>query len=613
MSVRKKRLLPNLASIKLSLPTGLLIWMAFMLFITNQISVAADFSSSSSAINPASSATSSSNPQAVSTVQPSSTILIPQINSLSGALPGQSIPPVQSVNPQIATTVQPPLLKNFDYSVNLKSNVFGSQLFTGSFAKQGVTQFNPDYMITIGDQLQVRLWGGYVFDSLLTVDPQGNIFLPQVGPIKVLGVHNQNLQSLVESAVRRVFRANVFSYASLAKAHPVRVFVGGFVNRPGLYYGTSMDSLLHYLDQAGGIDAERGSFLNVQIKRGKQIRATLNLYDFLLQGRIPLIQLADGDVIFTSPRQNTTLVSGLATNTKRFEFQSKTLTIAQLSRLAKPSTSATHVRIVRNLGVIKNIEYYPLAQANNVEINNGDEIEFTADKKPGTITVRIEGEHQSPQEYVLPYGAHMGDLLRQIKFSERSDTSSIQLYRQSMIERQKASLAISLKKLEANVLTARSDTSEEASLRKDEADLILQWIERAKTIEPKGQVLIAQAENRDDLLLENADVIKVPPRDGLVLVSGEVLFPNTIAYDHELSVEDYINLAGGYSQNADDSKIIILHRDGSFDDGSKISELRAGDGIMVMPKIDVKSFQIAKELLQILFQIGIAASVVLLL
>jgi protein involved in polysaccharide export with SLBB domain len=99
----------------------------------------------------------------------------------------------------------------------------------------------------------------------------------------------------------------------------------------------------------------------------------------------------------------------------------------------------------------------------------------------------------------------------------------------------------------------------------------------------------------------------------LVLVGGEVLFPNSIAYDHSLSLENYINLAGGYTQNADNSRVVILHRDGSFEDGASNPELRAGDGIMVMPKVDVKSFQIGKEVLQILFQIAIAAGVFLLL
>ena len=50
-------------------------------------------------------------------------------------------------------------------------------------------------------------------------------------------------------------------------------------------------------DQAGGIDVDRGSFLKVEVKRGQQVRATVDLYDFLLNGTIPQIQLADGDVI----------------------------------------------------------------------------------------------------------------------------------------------------------------------------------------------------------------------------------------------------------------------------------------------------------------------------
>ena len=156
--------------------------------------------------------------------------------------------------------------------------MFGAQLFTGAFARQGATQFNPDYAVAIGDRIQVRMWGAFEFDAGLIVDPKGNIFLPHVGPVLVLGVRNQDLQRIVQAAVRKVFRANVFSYASLATAQPVRIFVGGFVHRPGLYYGTSMDSLLHYLDQAGGIDPERGSFLNVQVRRGNDTRAPVNLY-----------------------------------------------------------------------------------------------------------------------------------------------------------------------------------------------------------------------------------------------------------------------------------------------------------------------------------------------
>jgi protein involved in polysaccharide export with SLBB domain len=581
----------------------------FILLTINAASFAAGITQTQSTVPNATSLTTNAT-QVQSTVPNATSTLFNSISLPTTTVPIPStIPPVSpSVTVPAATSVKPQLL---DYSTNLTTEVFGTQLFTGNFAQPGVIQFNPDYLIAIGDQIQLRLWGGYTFDSVLTVDPQGNLFLPQVGPVKVLGVRNRELQSLIESTVRQVFRANVSSYASLAAAHPVRVFVGGFVKRPGLYNGSSMDSLLHYLDQAGGIDPDRGSFLNVQVKRGKQTRTTLSLYDFLLQGRIPLIQLADADVIFVSPRQNTVVVAGKVANAKRFEFQNNALTVAELSQLARPSTAVTHVRIVRNKGVIKDIEYYALAKANDIPIHNGDIIEFVADKKPGTITVRVEGEHQSPQEYVLPYGAQIGEVIQKIKFSPRSDVKNIQLYRQSVQERQKAQLETSLRQLEASVLTARSSTAEEAQLRKEEAALILQWVERAKQITPNGQVLISQAENRDGLLLENGDLIKVPSLDGLVLVSGEVLFPNTIAYDEALDLEDYLNLAGGYTQNADNSRIIILHRDGSFDDDPSDSDLHAGDTIMVMPKVDVKSYQVWKELTQIIFQIAVAASMLL--
>jgi protein involved in polysaccharide export with SLBB domain len=511
--------------------------------------------------------------------------------------------------PPVAVVKTPPPW--FDYSGNLTSDVFGAQLFTGAFARQGATQFNPDYAVAVGDNVQVRMWGAFEFDNLLTVDPKGNIFLPHIGPVNVLGVRNQDLQMVVEAAVRRTFRANVLSYANLAAAQPVRVFVGGYVHRPGLYNGTSMDSPLHYLDQAGGIDPERGSFLDVQVKRGNDVRAKINLYEFLLEGRMPLVQLADGDVIFVTARRNTVKVIGLAESPKRFEFTAKNLPVSDLIHWAKPLAKATNVRIVRNSGTVKNVEYYSIEESGPVNLQNGDELEFTADKKPGTITVRVEGEHLSAQEYVLPYGARLGDLLQNVRFSERSDLDSIQLFRPSVKDRQKMMLQSALKNLEATVLTARSATQEEAQLRKTEADLILQWVERAKAIEPTGQVLIAQSKGRDQLLLENGDILRVPTRDGLVLVSGEVLFPNTIALDPKLGVEDYINLSGGYTQKADTSRIVIAHRDGSFEDAKNNGKIRAGDEILVLPQVETKSLEITRAITQILYQIAVSARVLL--
>jgi protein involved in polysaccharide export with SLBB domain len=552
-----------------------------------------------------------------STATVPSTAAAPIAPMSSGATPQMSTTaPVTTALPVPTIDTQPP--QSYDYATNLKSDVFGANLFTGSFAREGATHFNPDYLVASGDYIQVRFWGAFEYDAPLNVDPQGNIFVPHVGPVHVLGVRNQDLQQIVETAVRNVFRANVYSYASLAAAQPVRVFVGGFVNRPGLYSGTSMDSLLHYLDQAGGIDVDRGSFLTVQVKRGNHTRATLSLYDFILQGKMPVIQLADGDVIFVSPREHTVKVNGLAGNAKRFEFSDDARSIADLIKVAKPQAQATHVRVTRNTGTTKNIEYYPLSEAEHITLQNGDDIEFTADKRQGTITVRVEGEQQGGQEYVLPYGTRLGKLMQQIHYSERADRNSLQLFRSSVVSRQKDMLKASLKRLEAAVLTVRAGTSEESQLRKEEADLMLQWVERAKTIEPSGQVLLAGADHLDDLLLENGDRINIPAIDNLVLVSGEVMFPNTVAMAADKGIDDYIDTAGGYSQNADHSRIIIAHRDGSFEDTEshagwfdEDTSIRPGDEIMVLPRVDPKYRQLFKEVSTMIYQMALGARIIL--
>jgi hypothetical protein len=202
--------------------------------------------------------------------------------------------------------------------------------------------------------------------------------------------------------------------------------------------------------------------------------------------------------------------------------------------------------------------------------------------------------------------------LRQIRFSQRSDAGSIQLFRQSVKDRQKTMLEASLHSLEQAALTARSGTSDESQLRRNEADLILQWIDRARKVEPLGQVVIGQGPARDDLLLENGDQLHVPTRDGLVLVSGEVLFPNAVAWQAGLAADGYVARAGGFTQKSAARRIVVAHADGSFEEVSVQSRaVRSGDDLLVLPRIDTKSRQILKDMTQILYQIAVSAKVVL--
>ncbi len=499
-----------------------------------------------------------------------------------------------------------------------KVPVFGENLFSGAFSTDSFTGFNPDYVINIGDRVELKMWGAYEFEAALTVDAQGNIFVPRVGPIKVQGIRNADLARVVRTKIKSVYKSNVGSYVNLTAAQPVKVFVTGFVSQPGMYSGLSSDSLLYFLDQAGGIDPERGSFIDIEITRSGQVLTNADLYRFVLEGTRIQHQFQDGDTIVVKPRLNMVEVGGLVQNANRFEFRSSVLRLTDLLDLAKVAPEATHVRIARNTGNYRNIDYLKLDAIKGVLLYSGDRVIVTADKKPGTISVRVEGEHGSPQEYVLPYGSRLGDLLAKISYTDNTAVGSISLFRESVRERQKAMLQQSLKTLESSVLTAHSATSGEVEIRKGEADLVLQWIERAKSIEPKGQVVLGNRARANETVLENGDVIRVPRKSNLVMVSGEVLFPTASVFDPELKLLDYIDRAGGFVQNEKLARVVVLHQGGAFTKVKKpgwgmhmAAKIRPGDEILVLPKIDLKRLQISKDVTQVLYQIAVAAGVVL--
>ncbi|MFB0823678.1 polysaccharide biosynthesis/export family protein [Chromobacterium violaceum] len=501
-----------------------------------------------------------------------------------------------AIEPQVP--IQPP------------SRMFGSQLFGGAFRHSTGIGFNPDYQISIGDRIAVRLWGAFMFDGQMVVDPQGNIFIPNVGPVTIAGTRNGDLNNLVANHVRRVYKANVNAYASLDIAQPVKVFVTGFVKQPGLYGGIAADSVLSYLDKAGGVDAERGSYVDITIRRGNTIRKQLNLYDFLLKGRLDLVQFSDGDVIVVGPRQHSFSVSGDVYNDNDFEFGQNHITVADALAVARPKPGATHVSIARRQGSEKTSEYYTLDKAGPLMLEDGDQLNVTADRYAGTIQVRVEGAHSGEHAIVLPYGATMADVLAKVRASSMSQINAIQLFRKSVAERQKAMLALSLQKLQETAFSARSSTKEEADLRTREAELIERFVAKAGKVEPKGQVVLNE-KALQTTLLEDGDVIRIPEKTSVVMVHGDVLFPNAVSWQSGLNVEDYVEQVGGYNQSADKSRLILMKQNGEALPVSASAKVAAGDEVMVMPKIDSKNIEVTRGITQILYQIAVAAKIIL--
>ncbi|MCZ4141716.1 polysialic acid transporter, partial [Escherichia coli] len=159
-------------------------------------------------------------------------------------------------------------------------------------------------------------------------------------------------------------------------------------------------------------------------------------------------------------------------------------------------------------------------------------------------------------------------------------------------------------------LSAQSSTKEEASLRMQEAQLISRFVAKARTVVPKGEVILNES-NIDSVLLEDGDVINIPEKTSLVMVHGEVLFPNAVSWQKGMTTEDYIEKCGGLTQKSGNARIIVIRQNGAAVNAEDVDSLKPGDEIMVLPKYESKNIEVTRGISTILYQLAVGAKVIL--
>mgnify|MGYP003290899540 FL=1 len=491
--------------------------------------------------------------------------------------------------------------------------VFGENLFSGNFTMVSQHIYNPDYILAIGDVVNVKLWGAYEFEQQLTIDSQGNIFLPKVGVIKLLGVKNSNLVAVISKSVKRVFKENVHVYADMGIYQNVSIFVTGNVNKPGLYQGLSSDSLIQFIDKAGGINPQYGSFRNITVVRNNKPYKNIDLYDFMVDGKIEMFALKNGDVILVGSVGAYMSASGEVLRSYRFEAKDSSMSLKELARLAgiKPVVTQAIVKSYNNSQI--QITSYPLTKFDSVKLRAGDAVEFMTDHAATEVRVNIDGEHSGARAIVVPKGTTLGGIMEKIGFNAQSNVDAIQLFRKSVAKMQKNLIDSHLRELESIALTTSSATTQEAQIRAAEAKSILEFIERAKQVEPKGQVVISNKDDINQIVLQEDDTIYIPTKDNIVIVQGEVSMPGAFTHVADSDIEDYIEMAGDLSARADSSRVILVAANGKAGKfrASSGEDVYPGDSILVLPKVEGKTLQATSILTQILYQLAIAAKVVI--
>jgi protein involved in polysaccharide export with SLBB domain len=455
----------------------------------------------------------------------------------------------------------------------------------------------------------VRVWGAKTYDDVLIVDQQGNIFLPEVGPVPVAGMRQGELLNTVKARLATVFIENVDIYVNLLSSQPVAVYVTGFVNRPGRYAGGQADSLLYYLDRAAGINPDRGSYRKVRVMRGKKVVSQVDLYDFALKGQFEDVRLKDGDVIFVEEKGPSVAALGLIRQQARYEFRKEGAIGLGLMTLTSPLNSVSHVSVSGVRGQRPFNIYIPMQEFSQFELQDGDTVDFHADEKGGTIMVSVDGAVRGASRYPVRKDCMLRDLLSHVSVEPKiAQVESVYVRRKSVAVQQKAIIADSLKRLEQSALTATSASVDEATIRVREAELIQDFVKRAAQLEPDGVVVVSKGGRVADFLLEDGDDVIIPQKSNVVHVSGEVLMPKAIAFDPGMDLKAYLNNAGGFSDRADKVNILVAKLNGEVGPVAAMG-IEPGDRILVMPKFDTKNMQLAKDIMQILYQIAVATKI----
>jgi len=489
---------------------------------------------------------------------------------------------------------------------------FGADLFQGNFAKGTFDELNADYRIMPGDRITVQLWGARNFDSVLEVDARGNLFLPEVGPVAVAGRKHADLGQLVRDKVQTVYKKNVEVYTNLLNTQPVAVFVTGYVAKPGRYAGGATDSVLFYLDLAGGVDAERGSYRNIKIIRNGEVLERVDLYPFILEGFLPRPRLEDGDIILVGERGAGVLAQGEVRHPSRFEFPvDAAISGQQLTALASVLNRVSHASIIGTREGAPFNSYLPLSEFINLKLEDGDKVQFLADIPGDTIMVAAKGAIVGASHYPVHKSTRFLELLKNIPVEpELANLNGIHIRRKSVAEKQKAALNDALSRLEQSSLTATSQSVDAADIRVREAELISKFVEKARTIQPDGTVVVGYKGELTDIYLEDGDVIVIPAKSDVILVAGEVMMPQAVVYRPDRDLDDYISGAGGYTDRANKRKLLVVKPNGEVLQ-ARDSDLSAGDQLLILPKFDTKNMQVLKDISQILYQIAVAAKVVL--
>lgn len=479
---------------------------------------------------------------------------------------------------------------------------FGSELLlpeARDFAVPSTTAIPPDYRINPGDELVVGLTGAVQASDLrLTVDPDGRIFIPRIGAVRVGGVAYRDLQGAIASQVSRQYRDFRISVA-IGGLHGLTVYVTGFAAQPGSYTVNSVATVVNAVLAAGGPSAG-GSFRSIQVRRSGKLVADFDLYDFLLKGdKRGDIVLENGDVIYIAPAGAQVAAIGSVNKEAIYEARADdTLygvllyagganTVADLTRLhvlnpadeigwqqISPQEALNRkaergeiLRVLSNVGIAQPIQRLQSLVTISGEVAKPGRY-FV---KPGTTLDEVVALAGGLTRDAYPYGSvFVRDGLRrqqEVNFEKAIDELKVSLTAQPLVTANSGESDMAFR------LTAVNSLVEQMQQRRIDGRLVMAMSPDAVSVP-------------GSFLVENNDVLYVPSRSLAVGVYGMVNSSANYRYTPGMKLGDYLKLAGGFTRVADRKYLYLIRADGTLLSGKRLLGQTANPGDLIFVPVD---------------------------
>ena len=408
--------------------------------------------------------------------------------------------------------------------------IYGHNLFVGS------STFNPstnlatpkNYILGPGDEVVIDVWGSSENTIRQTITPEGDIKIPNLGPISLSGLTIGEAQEVIQREFSKIY-SGISGKTSelrltLGQNRSIQINVMGEVNRPGTYQLSSFASVFHALYAAGGVN-RIGSLRQVKLVRQGQTVSTIDLYQFILKGKYPSrYKLEEGDVLIIPAYASLVSIEGEVKRPMLYEL-SQGETLASLLEYAGGFTGKAYkksVQLVRQNGVEQEVYTLEPSQFSVFKMADQDSVYVSAVLDRFTNAVELQGAVYRPGLYELG-----GDILTLKDLLMQADG------------------------LKGDAFLNR------VLIRREREDLTHEMLSINLANVLKGIEV--------DVPLQRNDVVYIPSKLALnekrtLTIHGQVAQPGVYDYTDNMCIEDLIIQAGGLLESASAAKIDISRR-----------------------------------------------------